>query len=81
MPNWISVKERLPEYNKEVLVYYKYDEFPIQAYLRDIRGVWHGSRAVRDCMNNGYVEDSMLSNQDDIAYWMPLPEPPKTTTP
>ena len=63
---WISVKERLPESNKEVLLY---DKNSIRHYVigwlrRDKgynEGMWRPS--------NGRVEDK------GITHWMPIDEP------
>ena len=63
---WISVKERLPENNKEVLLY-------------DKNSIWHyvigwlrrdkGSNEGMWRLSNGWVEDK------DITHWMPIDEP------
>ena len=75
---WISVKDRMPEYNTEVLLYYSTDI--VQGFL-DKNDYWYGSRDVRDCMNDGWVEDSKFCRRggpfDYVTHWMPLPEPPK----
>jgi hypothetical protein len=63
---WISVKERLPESNKEVLLY---DKNSIRHYVigwlrRDKgynEGIWR--------LSNGRVEDK------GITHWMPIDEP------
>ena len=61
---WISVKERLPEPNKEVLLY---DKNSIRHYvigwLRRDKGYNKGMWA----LSNGWVEDK------DITHWMPIP--------
>ena len=63
---WISVKERLPEPNKEVLLY---DKNPIQHYvigwLRKDKGYNKGMWA----LSNGWIEDK------DITHWMPIDKP------
>lgn len=61
---WISVEERLPEPDKEVLLY---DKNSIRHYVigwlqRDKgynKGMW--------ALSNGWVEDK------DITHWMPIP--------
>lgn len=74
---WISVKDRLPENDDEVLIYIVKDI--VQAYF--LRGYWHGSIMVTDNMNDGYVSDRRIvkegSSFDFVTHWMPLPEPPK----
>ena len=63
---WISVNERLPEPNKEVLLY---DKNPIRHYvigwLRKDKGYNKGMWA----LSNGWIEDK------DITHWMPIDEP------
>lgn len=61
---WISVEERLPEPDKEVLLY---DKNSIRHYvigwLRRDKGYNKGMWA----LSNGWVEDK------DITHWMPIP--------
>lgn len=63
---WISVKERLPEPNKEVLLY---DKNSIRHYvigwLRRDKGYNEGMWS----LSNGWVEDK------GITHWMPIDEP------
>lgn len=63
-PTWISVEERLPEPDKEVLLY---DKNSIRHYvigwLRRHKGYNKGMWA----LSNGWVEDK------DITHWMPIP--------
>lgn len=65
---WISVKERLPEPNKEVLLY---DKNSIRHYvigwLRRDKGYNEGMWR----LSNGWVEDK------GITHWMPIDEPIK----
>ncbi len=58
---WISVKDRLPEDNKEVLIYCgSYHELG-----------WYESD------NKSWRSDFLGCCTDDITHWMPLPQPPK----
>lgn len=63
---WISVEERLPEPNKEVLLY---DKNSIRHYvigwLRRDKGYNEGMWR----LSNGWVEDK------GITHWMPIDEP------
>lgn len=59
--NWISVKERLPEQQKPVLVFMSYGKMDV-CYLD---GEATFRQAVRAEHTNG-----------DVTHWMPLPEPP-----
>lgn len=65
---WISVKDRLPEFPRFVLVYVKHpasDPFPSWSCI----------------MTDMYLGDRWAENADEevheVTHWMPLPEPPK----
>lgn len=64
VPKWISVKERLPEDYKDVLVIVRNNGalFTIIAYLT-IGGIW---------VHKGFGRVIGV-----VTHWMPLPEPPK----
>lgn len=66
-PKWISVKDRLPEYNQDVLFY--------RAEYKDL---FVGYRAEQDA----YVDPEENGLTDSLIFkyynfWMPLPELPK----
>lgn len=69
--HWISVKERLPEYPDDVLVY--------DSQAKDVYKVFGLSRNAKgelthiDDDENGKTGDYVLYN---VTHWMPLPEPP-----
>lgn len=64
---WVSVKDRLPEEQKEVLIYLpEYDSVEM-ASLFTIPSI-----NLREWVQN---EDAYML--DEVSYWMPLPEPPK----
>lgn len=64
---WVSVKDRLPEVQKEVLIYLpEYDSVEIAALFTI------PSMNLREWAQN---EDAYML--DEVSYWMPLPEPPK----
>ena len=79
MREWISVKERLPELEQEVLVYAvgKESGFEDDAHIAiSMRYVFHiftwdkgveEWQAPWDYFNRNY----------EVTHWMPLPEPPK----
>jgi hypothetical protein len=75
--SWISVDDRLPENDDEVLIYCSTDV--VQAYLKN--GYWKASINVTDSMNDGYVNDRTICKQgetfDYVTHWQPLPNPPK----
>lgn len=71
VPQWISVKDRLPEDGENVLIWYEY--FRYGSYNRmyttyeiayQYNGHWAGAGA-------------SLGQQARVFAWMPLPEPPK----
>ena len=62
-PEWISVKDRLPENYKTVLGYYKDGDMEFLEYRK---GVFIS-----------YDEDGYPSEADYVTHWRPLPEPPK----
>lgn len=59
---WISVKERLPETDKKVLVCYSNGSMDIAKYIR------------ADGFEFWFEETTFRKH---ITHWMPLPEPPK----
>jgi hypothetical protein len=61
MPEWISVKDRLPEANSHVLVYPARGK-EYQVWFFAANGAWYD-----EC---GWCARG-------ITHWMPLPEPPK----
>ena len=71
--NWISVKDRLPGFDKEVLLYTPSD------------GIRIGSLSLKDrtkyCANYSFkVWDHGWSGFDQyITHWQLLPEPPEVT--
>ena len=61
---WISVKDRLPEPWKQVLIYSRHD-FCESAFYIGVPGKW------RVTWNHEMLD------ADSVTHWMPLPEPPK----
>lgn len=67
MPQWVRAEERLPEGNKEVLIYLpEYDSVEMAALFTI------PSMNLREWAQN---EDAYML--DEVSYWMPLPEPPE----
>lgn len=66
---WISVKDRLPESEKEVLVWYRYTwDDASTSYGFGISWWYSNAKQWRDgCLLKGV----------EVLYWQPLPEPPK----
>lgn len=74
-PTWISVKDRLPEIGETVVVVWdKGNGYPdrITSHMTHMNGNF-------DATNQKYwvIQHRVHPNQDEIKYWMPLPEPPK----
>lgn len=67
MPQWIRAEERLPERNKEVLIYLSEYDSVETAALFEIP-----SLNLKEWAQN---EDAYML--DEVSYWMPLPEPPE----
>ncbi len=71
MTEWISVKDRLPKRETEVLGYFKHGKIYVvaQCSWRDnICNEWHFSPA-------SYDPDS--AEFEELTHWMPLPNPPE----
>ena len=61
---WISVKDRLPEPWKQVLIYSRHD-FCESAFYIGVPGKW------RVTWNHEMLD------ADSVTHWMPMPNPPK----
>lgn len=65
---WVSVNERLPERNKNVLVYASWD------------GTWQTTIGRHSGITGGFwwvYTGHGYAMLYDVTHWMPLPEPPK----
>ena len=86
-PQWISVKERLPEKSGYVLVCVHYPEFEqFEQHGGDADGIdvaffatWNNIFLTDN--NNAYNADlnkvDMTNGHEYVTHWMPLPNPPK----
>ena len=70
MTEWISVEERLPETDDEVLVWYKYLRYS------DLKNVMAYGLARFTDTKMWFFEDGTESRRK-VFYWMPLPKAPK----
>jgi len=71
-PQWISVKERLPEEDVAVLVYGQVLNDP-----PDVLGVRRRYNGDQDWKHTWESEDGFIYREDDVTHWMPLPKPPE----
>ena len=73
---WISVKDRLPDNDNEVITAYKIDDEKAmkkrKGKLFVKTGNWTGSRWI-----SVWDEYKSYATEEEVLYWMPLPEPPK----
>lgn len=69
VPQWISVKDRLPESEKEVLVWYRYTWGAAPTSYGFGINVWH--------FNIKQWREGCLLKGVEVLYWQPLPSPPK----
>lgn len=65
-PEWISVKDSLPERDRKVLVIDGHNGIRILAFWRKNGNEWEW-----------ITETYGISRKNDVKMWMPLPEPPK----
>ncbi len=72
-PQWISVKDRLPELRQEVLVWYN-NGYEV-AYLQK----FEPPKLQYPQFNNVEMFEWCFGDFEDfdVTHWMPLPEPPK----
>lgn len=88
MSQWISVKDRLPEEEENVLVLVR--EIEHYGRHREKRTVYRsvyvgwcvdGEWATMYCHGYQYIENESEKDTNcdyDVTHWMPLPKPPKT---
>lgn len=87
MNNWISVKDRLPNEEEDVILLVREVEY--YGRHREKRKVYHwvftgwcvdGEWATTYCHGHRMIDDENKENPKcvhTITHWMPLPEPPK----
>ena len=75
-PKWISVKDRLPKNDNEVITAYKIDDEKAmkkrKGKLFVKTGNWTGYRWI-----SVWDEYKSYATEEEVLYWTPLPEPPK----
>jgi hypothetical protein len=70
---WISVKDKLPEFGQEVIVFCPKSRHIVTALARFCR--YEGD--VKFYWDNYYPMDGFTHVQDAVTHWQKLPEPPK----
>lgn len=68
-PEWIGVKDRLPERDRKVLVIDGHNDIRILAFWRKNGNEWEW-----------ITETYGISRKNDVKMWMPLPKPLKEET-
>lgn len=73
-PQWISMADKMPPKGESVLIFYPQDV--AEPYRIDMWDEWHedhiGMGGPTVCVGEGF----MSYGDDDIEYWMPLPDAP-----
>ena len=73
-PKWISVDDRLPKSNEEVIVCYRCNTLNHLGKIELLPHVTHATYHLYDDIT--YWENDCGGIQD-VTHWMPLPEPPE----
>lgn len=73
MSEWISVKDRLPENDEEVLVWYEYFRYGEYNCLYQTWGIGEYFKNY----NSWMIDHSTAGHKLRVIAWMPLPKPPK----
>lgn len=66
--NWISVKDKLPEKSKSVIILRTCPDVVTVGYIHE-RGYW--------IISNMYGSTYKENHMHFVTHWQPLPEPPK----
>lgn len=71
VPQWISVKDRLPKDGEDVIIWYEHFRYSPYNQMYTTYDIAH--------QYNGYWEDAggSLGQKARVFAWMPLPDPPK----
>lgn len=70
VPQWISVKDRLPENGEHVLCWYEYFRYGDFNAMFAAYGIGY-------CYNGHWGGEVANGTKARVLAWMPLPEPPK----
>jgi len=74
---WISVKDKLPEFDVNVLIYWRLQKDKKEGGYWDMIEIAHVSSITqgKDYINTEWKDSEY--NQKSPTHWMSLPEPPK----
>ncbi|HMG14876.1 MAG TPA: DUF551 domain-containing protein [Saprospiraceae bacterium] len=75
---WISVEDRLPENDEDVLVYHA-DDFHITvgSFEKDNVSFYIESDGSKFYTDSGWETEIPWAQKGGVTHWMPLPESPK----
>lgn len=78
MNKWIDINKRVPEYDKEVMVYRPMVDDIIMAYFHKCPegGKSHGYMG-REITHEDYWSVPAILTKSVVTYWQPIPKPPK----
>ena len=75
---WISVKDKLPQNDEDVLVYHSEDFYiTVGFYNSDNVQSYIESNGHRFYTKDGWETDIQWAQKGRVTHWMPLPLPPK----
>jgi hypothetical protein len=75
---WISVKERLPDDDQDVLVYHLHDAHVTVGYFeKDNVSFYIESDGGKFYTDDGWETEIPWAQKGGVTHWMPLPEKPK----
>ena len=77
MNEWISVKERLPSNDDDVLVYHDRDHHISVGYFeKDNVSYYHEEDGSKFYTDSGWETEIPWAQKGGVTHWMPLPQPP-----
>jgi hypothetical protein len=71
--DWINVKDKLPRYNQDVIVFIS----TWRLYWCDLKNIAVGCRLSTNSNGEQWYIKGYNEGKSKVTHWMPLPEPPK----